>query len=55
VTAVARHGDAQRIELTGPVAVAADVTPAAAVQLGLEPGREVWASLKATEATAYPA
>ncbi|UQU66646.1 ABC transporter ATP-binding protein [Couchioplanes caeruleus] len=55
VTAVARHGDALRIELTGPVAVAADVTPAAAVQMGLEPGREVWASLKATEATAYPA
>ena len=55
VTAVARHGDALRIELSGPVAVAADVTPAAAVHLGLEPGREVWASLKATEATAYPA
>ena len=55
VAAVARHGDALRIELTGPVTVAADVTPAAAVQLGLEPGREVWASLKATEATTYPA
>ena len=55
VTAVARHGDALRVELSGPIAVAADVTPAAAVHLGLEPGREVWASLKATEATAYPA
>jgi molybdate transport system ATP-binding protein len=55
VTAVARHGDALRVELAGPLPVAADVTPAAAVQLGLEPGREVWASLKATEATAYPA
>jgi molybdate transport system ATP-binding protein len=55
VTAVSRHGDALRIELTGPITVAADVTPAAAVQLGLEPGREVWASLKATEATSYPA
>ena len=55
VTAVARHGDTLRIELAGPIAVAADVTPAAAVQLGLEPGREVWAALKATEATAYPA
>ena len=54
VTAVSRHGDALRIELGGPVTVAADVTPAAAVQLGLEPGREVWASLKATEATSYP-
>ena len=55
VAAVSRHGDALRIELTGPVTVAADVTPAAAVQLGLEPGREVWATLKATEATSYPA
>jgi molybdate transport system ATP-binding protein len=55
VTAVARHGDALRIELGGPVPVAADVTPAAAVQLGLAPGREVWAVVKATEATAYPA
>ena len=54
VTSVARHGDALRIELAGPIAVAADVTPSAAVQLHLEPGREVWASLKATEATAYP-
>ena len=55
VGSVARHGDALRIELTGPIAVAADVTPAAAVQLSLAPGREIWASLKATEATAYPA
>jgi molybdate transport system ATP-binding protein len=55
VAAVARHGDNLRIELTGPLAVAADVTPAAAVELDLAPGREVWATLKATEATSYPA
>jgi molybdate transport system ATP-binding protein len=55
VAAVARHGDNLRIELTGPIAVAADVTPAAAVELDLAPGREVWATLKATEATSYPA
>ena len=55
VTGVARHGDALRVELSGPVAVAADVTPAAAVQLEIEPGREVWASVKATEAVSYPA
>jgi molybdate transport system ATP-binding protein len=52
---LSRHGDALRVELTGPIPVAADVTPAAAVHLGLEPGRTVWASLKATEATSYPA
>jgi molybdate transport system ATP-binding protein len=55
VSTVARHGDSVRIELTGPIAVAADVTPAAAVELDLVPGREVWASLKATEAVTYPA
>lgn len=55
VTAVVRQGDALRIELTGPLTIAADVTPAAAVQLDLSPGREVWASLKATEVRAYPA
>ncbi|WP_250007445.1 ABC transporter ATP-binding protein [Actinoplanes sp. M2I2] len=55
VTAVSRHGDALRIELTGPLPVAADVTPAAAVHLGLEPGREVWATVKATEVRAYRA
>ncbi|HEY0533649.1 MAG TPA: ABC transporter ATP-binding protein [Actinoplanes sp.] len=55
VTMVSRHGDALRVELAGPIPVAADITPAAAVQLDLAPGREVWAALKATEATAYPA
>jgi molybdate transport system ATP-binding protein len=55
VETVSRHGDNLRIELRGPITVAADVTHAAAVHLGLEPGREVWASLKATEATSYPA
>ena len=55
VETVSRHGDNLRIELRGPITVAADVTPAAAVQLDLAPGREVWAALKATEATSYPA
>ena len=55
VAAVARHGDNLRIELTGAIPVAADVTPAAAVELDLAPGRAVWATLKATEATSYPA
>ena len=54
VTAMGRHGDALRIELAGPIAVAADVTPAAAVHLDLAPGREVWVTVKATETTAYP-
>jgi molybdate transport system ATP-binding protein len=55
VTTVSRHGDALRVDLAGPLPVAADITPAAAVQLDLAPGSAVWAALKATEASAYPA
>jgi molybdate transport system ATP-binding protein len=55
VTAIARHGDSVRVELGGPIAAAADITPAAAVELGLAPGSAVWATLKATEARSYPA
>jgi molybdate transport system ATP-binding protein len=43
------------VQLAGPVAVAADVTHAAAAQLHLVPGREVWAAVKASETHAYPA
>ena len=55
VATITRQGDSLRIELTGPITAAADVTPAAAVELGLEPGRRFWATLKATEARSYPA
>ncbi|MCO8270604.1 ABC transporter ATP-binding protein [Actinoplanes sp. TRM 88003] len=55
VSTVSRQGDALRIELGGPIPVAADVTPAAAVHLGLEPGRELWATVKATEVRSYRA
>ncbi|SCE72438.1 molybdate transport system ATP-binding protein [Micromonospora chaiyaphumensis] len=55
VTGVQRHGDNLRVQLAGPVDVAADVTPAAAAQLGLRPGQPVWAAVKAAETRAYPA
>lgn len=55
VASITRQGDSLRIELTGPITAAADVTPAAAVELRLEPGRKVWATVKATEARSYPA
>jgi molybdate transport system ATP-binding protein len=55
VESVARHGDNLRVELTGGITVAADVTPAAAVHLALAPGRAVWAVVKATETAVYPA
>ena len=55
VVGVQRHGDNLRVQLAGPIGAAADVTPAAAAQLQLIPGRPVWAAVKATETRAYPA
>jgi molybdate transport system ATP-binding protein len=56
VTGVTRHGDNIRVGLTGgPGEASADVTPAAAAALRLEPGQRVWAAVKATETRAYPA
>jgi molybdate transport system ATP-binding protein len=55
VAGVHRHGDHLRVQLDGPLRAAADVTPAAAAQLGLEPGQRIWAAVKATEIRAYPA
>ncbi|MFI7076249.1 ABC transporter ATP-binding protein [Micromonospora sp. NPDC049903] len=55
ITGVQRHGDNLRIQLAGPIEVAADVTPAAAAQLALTPGQPVWAAVKAAETRAYPA
>ncbi|GIJ47939.1 ABC transporter ATP-binding protein [Virgisporangium aliadipatigenens] len=55
ITGLQRHGDNLRIQLDGPVTVAADVTPAAAAHLNLAPGQEVWVAVKAAETHAYPA
>jgi molybdate transport system ATP-binding protein len=55
VSGVHRHGDNLRVQLDGPLKAAADVTPAAAAHLRLEPGREVWATVKASEIRTYPA
>jgi molybdate transport system ATP-binding protein len=55
VDSLARHGDQVRVELTGGITVAADVTPAAAAHLDLAPGRPVWAVVKAVETAVYPA
>lgn len=55
IAGIQRHGDNLRIQLAGPVTAAADITPLAAAQLDLAPGRPVWATVKATETRAYPA
>ncbi|MCG5212824.1 ABC transporter ATP-binding protein [Streptosporangium sp. KLBMP 9127] len=55
IEGVERHGDNVRIHLQGPITASADVTTAAVAELDLTPGRQVWASVKATETHAYPA
>ena len=47
-------GERVRVELGGPVALTAEITPEAVVALGLAPGAEVWASFKATDVDVYP-
>ncbi len=44
-------GETTRVQLGDPLPLAADITPKAAVGLGLRVGEPVWASVKATEVT----
>jgi molybdate transport system ATP-binding protein len=53
VTDLEADRDRVRVTLDGPVPATAEVTPAAVAELGLAPGTPVWASVKATELTAY--
>ena len=55
VRSVVPHGPTVRVHLDAAAPLIADVTPASAVRLGLEPGRRVWATVKATEVTVYGA
>jgi molybdate transport system ATP-binding protein len=55
VDGVEQHGDHIRVHLAGPPDAAADITPAAAADIGLVPGRQLWAVVKAAETRAYPA
>lgn len=55
VATVAPHGDAVRLLVHASPDLLADVTPAAATELGLAPGREVWLSAKATAVSRYAA
>jgi molybdate transport system ATP-binding protein len=47
------HGLTVRCELDGEVPLIADVTATAFAELGLAPGAEVWASVKASEVAVY--
>jgi molybdate transport system ATP-binding protein len=44
-----------RVRLDGGVPLVAEITPAALDALALRPGDRIWASVKATEVTTYPA
>jgi molybdate transport system ATP-binding protein len=48
-------GDRVRVRVAGAVPIVAEVTPAAAGELRLADGGPVWATVKATEVTVYPA
>lgn len=49
VDGVEQLGDTTRVLLDGPIRLAADITPNAAEALGLRPGLDIWAAVKATE------
>ena len=55
IASMTPHGDLVRLEVSGPLPVLADVTPAAVADLGLVPGTSTWVSVKATEVRTYPA
>jgi molybdate transport system ATP-binding protein len=55
VTGLEQLADRIRIALDGAPPAIADITAHALAELRLEPGRDVWLSVKATEVVAYPA
>jgi molybdate transport system ATP-binding protein len=55
VADIDRQADRVRVRLTGDIPLVAEITPASLDDLTLQPGDHVWASVKATEITAYPA
>ena len=55
VADVDRQADRVRVRLTGEVPLIAEITPGALDDLALQPGDRIWATVKATEITAYPA
>ncbi|MFF8630748.1 ABC transporter ATP-binding protein [Streptomyces werraensis] len=55
VAGLESHGDQIRVELTGELPLAAELTAVAVAELGLHPGAPVWAAVKATQTHAYPA
>ncbi len=55
VSGVELAGQSARVRLAGPLPLTAEVTAAAVAALGIRPGVALWAVVKASEITAYPA
>jgi molybdate transport system ATP-binding protein len=55
VADIDRQTDRVRVRLAGEIPLVAEITAAALDVLTLQPGDRVWASVKATDVTAYPA
>jgi molybdate transport system ATP-binding protein len=55
VVDVDRQADRVRVRLTGQIPLVAEITPRALEDLTLQPGDQIWAAVKATEITTYPA
>jgi molybdate transport system ATP-binding protein len=55
VVSLAPHGDVVRVQIAADLPLIADITPAALAALRLRPGDRVWAAVKATEVSVYPA
>jgi molybdate transport system ATP-binding protein len=55
ITYIDQQPDRVRVRLGGDVPLVAEITPAALDDLALRPGDRVWATVKATEITTYPA
>ena len=55
VVSVAPHGEVSRVHVDAAGGVLADLTPDSVIRLGLQPGREVWAVVKASEIQIHPA
>ena len=55
VISLAPHGDAIRVQIEAALPLIADITPSALATLRLHPGDPIWAAVKATEVSVYPA
>ncbi len=53
VASIDRYADRVRVRVEGAVPLVAEITPDALATLGLQPGDDLWASVKATEITTY--